>query len=105
MGRLWRYWQILKWPVKLDKVQHSSLLTTQSMTKNIFLDVVTKGRLLALPTNIRQGLKCLLGTNALAYFATVSMTKKQLFFTLAQGCHPSPTKNAPSLCQQGSQYR
>jgi hypothetical protein len=49
------------------------------MTKNILLNVVTKGRLLALPTNIRLGCKCLLWTNALAYFASVSMTKKQGF--------------------------
>jgi hypothetical protein len=38
-----------------------------------------KGRLLALPVNIRLGLKGLLMTNALAYLSSSSVTKRKVY--------------------------
>jgi hypothetical protein len=48
-------------------------------------DAPLKGRLLALPTNIRQGWKGLLGIYALAYYEKSSLTAVKSFITLATG--------------------
>ena len=49
------------------------------------------GRLVALPTNIRQGWKGLLGTNTLAYYENSLNTSVKSFITLGPGlkgrCH------------------
>ncbi len=48
-------------------------------------DAPLKGRLLALPTNIRLGWKGLPGTNILAYYEKSQLTAVKSFVTLAPG--------------------
>jgi hypothetical protein len=50
------------------------------------------GRLLALPANTKLGWKGLKGTNALAYFSSLLVTKKKFNIETSTLYHPTPVE-------------